>query len=182
MNREALDAFEPEETLSDVRWQILSDAIIAAHAGEAEAMRAAVMRLETDVPAEGHASAYVWYLLRYVIADYLGRRPELKDLQEIARYRQREFSQVAQGGARALEDELCTAFEMAGPGQAVTGGTFAILGIAALGVMLKDPATQLASIKPRLADWWQRRGRDLVREGVRRRVGSDEAQQRPDSR
>jgi hypothetical protein len=182
MDREALDAFEPEETLSDVRWQILSDAIIAAHSGEAEAMRTAMMRLETDVPAEGHATMYVWYLLRYVIADHLGRRPELKDLQEIARYRHREFSQVVQGGARALEDELCTAFGMAGPGQEVTGGMFAVLGIAALGVLLKDPAAQLASIKPRMADWWQRRGRDMVREGVRSRVGSDEAHQRPDSR
>jgi hypothetical protein len=176
MDRAALDAFEPEETLSEARWQILSDAIIAAHEGDSDAMRAAAMRLETDVPAEGHAPAYVWYLLRYVIADYLGRRPELKDLQEIARYRHREFSQVVQGSARALEDELCTAFGMAGPGQEVTGGTFVVLGIAALGVLLKDPAAQLASIKPGMADWWQRKGQDMVREGVRSRVGSDEAQ------
>ena len=162
---DSLDSFEPEQAFSEQRWRILCDATAAAHAGDAAAFAAALMRLETEVPADGHAGAYVWYMLCYAVTDYLERRPELEDLQEIARYRHREFGRVVRLDARALEDVLRTAFGMAAADRQVTGGSFAVLGVAALGVMLKDPLTQLAAIKPHLADWWQPNGQDMVRAG-----------------
>lgn len=125
--------------------------------------------METEVPAEGHVIAYVRYLLRYAIADRLGRRPTVADLQAMARRGQQGFAQVVRGDAGVLEDVLRTAFDLQAAGRMVTGGTFGALGIPALGVILDDPVRQLAEMKPHLAAWWHRKGQDLVRDGVRSR-------------
>jgi HPt (histidine-containing phosphotransfer) domain-containing protein len=177
-NREAgaaLGSFEPEQALDETRWQLLCNAIAAAHRGDGEASRLAVIRLETEAPADGHAAAYVWYLLQYALFDYFDRKPTVDDLQRMARRRHPRFAQVIRGDAGALEDLLRSACNIPADGRRVTGGMFVVLGIAALGVILDDPAEQLEQMKPHLTDWWQKKGRDLVRTSVRSRGTADDA-------
>jgi hypothetical protein len=108
-------------------------------------------------------------MLRYAIADYLGRKPTERDLERLARRGYPRFAKVAEGSQSVLQDELRTAFNMAPEGRLISGGRFAILGIMALGIFLDDPERQLAEMKPHLADWWQRKGSRMVREGLQER-------------
>jgi hypothetical protein len=158
------EAGEYGHRLDEVRWSILCQAVAAAHEGDPVAAQAAWNRLETDAPVDGQAAAYLWYLLRYRIADYLGRRPTEDDLIRLARRRHPRYARVLRGDARELEDMLCSLFNMISEEHRITGGRFVVLGVVTLGIFLDDPRSQLAQMKPHLADWWQRRGWDLVQE------------------
>jgi hypothetical protein len=151
-----------DHQLDEVRWGILCEAVVAAHDGNPAAARAAWNRLETDVPAEGQASAYLWYLLRYRIHNYFGRRPTEQDLAGLAQRRHPLYARVLRGDTGELEDVLRTVTNMISENRRITGGRFVVFSIVTLGILLDDPQSQLDQMKPHLADWWQRRGWELV--------------------
>lgn len=157
------EADESGHRLHEARWRILCEAVAAAHDGNPAAAQAAWNRLETDVPADGQATAYLWYLLRYRITDYLGRLPAENDLIRLARRRHPRYARVLRGDVQELEDMLRSLFNMISEDRRITGGRFVVLGIVTLAIFLDDPRSQLDEIKPHLADWWDRRGWDLVR-------------------
>jgi hypothetical protein len=157
-------AEDSDHSLDEITWRILCDAVEAAHEGNPAAAQAAWNRLETDVPADGQAAAYVWYLLRYRIADYLGRRPIEQDLIRLAQRRHPRYARVLRGDVTELENMLCSLFDMVSEDHRITGGRFVVLGIVTLAIFLDDPSSQLDEIKPHLADWWRRRGWELVHE------------------
>lgn len=156
------EASDDSHRLDETRWRILCEATAAAHEGYAAAAQAAWNRLETDVPVDGQAAAYLWYLLRYRIADYLGRRPTEQDLTRLAKRRHPLYARVLGGDVGELEDMLRSLFSMISEDRRITGGRFVVLGIVVLGIFLDDPQSQLDHMKPHLADWWQRRGWKLV--------------------
>jgi hypothetical protein len=82
---------DPANALDEVRWRLLSEAVTEAYRGDGGAAHVAWNRLEADVPADGQAAGYLWYLLRYRIADYLGRRPTEEDLRRLARRRHSRY-------------------------------------------------------------------------------------------
>jgi hypothetical protein len=157
-------ADDPGTALDELRWRLLSEAVTEAHRGNPGAAHAAWNRLETDVPAGGQAAGYLWYLLRYRIADYLGRRPTDEDLRRLARRRHPRYARVLQGDAQELEDMLLSVFNLIPEDRRITGGRFVVLGVVTLGILLDDPEAQLAEMKPHLAGWWKRAGRGIVEE------------------
>ena len=163
------DYGEPEAVLNERRWQIMCDVISAVQRGDRSAAHAATDRLEAEVAAEGHAGVYVWYLLRYAVAGYLRRKPTVDDLHRLAQRRYAKFADVVNADESVLEDVLLTAFNLAPLGRQLSGGKFVVFGLVAAGLFFEDPAVQLAEVKPHFADWWQRRGRQLVREGLQER-------------
>lgn len=146
-------------------WDALWQSVPAAHRGDAEAHVVPLLRYERDAPADVRAGVYLWFLLRYRVAELLGRRPSPEDLHVLAVRFHPEFARLVLGDQRRLEDTLLTVFALAADGGKVTGGDAVVMGSAALGVLLDDdPEAQLAAMRPALADWWRRnadRFRDL---------------------
>jgi hypothetical protein len=148
--------------IDEVRWRILCEAVAAAHDGNPAAAQAAWNRLETEIRVDGQAAAYLWYLLRYRIFDYFGRRPAEQDLARLAQRLHPLYARVLRGDISELEDVLRSVTNMISEDRRITGGRFVVVGIVALGILLDDPQSQLDQIKPYLVDWWQRRGWELV--------------------
>lgn len=148
--------------LDEVRWRILCEAVAAAHEGNPRAAQAAWNRLETEVQANGQAAAYLWYLLRYRIHNYFGRRPTEQDLARLAQQRHPLYARVLRGDIGELENLLRSVTNMISEDRRITGGRFVVLSIVTLGILLDDPQSQLDQMKPDLVDWWQRRGWELV--------------------
>jgi hypothetical protein len=164
---------DSDEGIDEVRWRILCEAVIAAHRGDPAGTKAATARFETEVEVDGQATGYLWYLIRYRITDYLGRKPTEQDLQRLARRRYPRFAAVSIYDEQVLEDMLRSLFNMIPEDRRITGGMFVVLGIMTLGILLDQPEVELAEMKPHLAEWWRRRGRQIVQEEdeERRRSG-----------
>jgi len=105
---------------------------------------------------DGQSGAYVWYLLRYRVAEILGRKPTAEDLHELAVSAYPQFSVIIKGDVTLLEGTLRSVFELESAQQKLTGGKLVVLGFAALGALLDDPKTELDRMRPHLADWWRR--------------------------
>jgi hypothetical protein len=141
--------------LDDQVWQILRVAVIAAGRGDVPATHMATRRFDTDVPVDGRASTYIWWLLRYRVAQLVGRRPTAEDLQEIAARQLDKFG-VLITDISVLEDVLLTVWHLAPPEREVKAGRFVVAGVAALGVLLDDPVADLEAVRLDLAAWWQK--------------------------
>jgi hypothetical protein len=144
-----------EDGLDNTKWRLLNEAINAAHNGDADGARAIVLRLASTVPYDGQAGMYLWYMLRYRIADILGRRPSPEDIRQIAAGVNPKFALVMRGDPDLLENTLRTAFRLADNQTEVTAGRFIVASVAALGVLLEDPSMDLQVIRPHLARWWR---------------------------
>lgn len=152
--------------LDETNWQILRDAVIAASRGDADAMAAATRRFDTDVPVDGRAGTYIWWLLRHRVAQLLGRRPGYGDISQIAGYAEARFGAVVRD-ADLLKNVLLTVWNLAAvPQQEVTGGQFLVAGVAALGVLLRDPAADLEAVRPDLAAWWRANIEKIRADGI----------------
>jgi hypothetical protein len=139
--------------LDDGVWQILREAVVAVHSGNVRAAHSATNRFDTDVPVDGRAGTYIWWLLRYRVAQLLGRRPTADDLRDIAAQAQDTFGTLIRD-ASVLEDVLLTVWHLGPPEREVTAGRFLVAGVTALGVLLEHPA-DLEAVRPDLAAWWQ---------------------------
>jgi len=105
-------------------------------------------------------------LLRHRVARLLGRRPGYgEDISQIAGYAEARFGAVI-GEPEMLKNVLLTVWKLAVPRQEVTGGPFLVVGAAALGVLLRDPAADLEAARPDLSAWWQANLEQFRAEGV----------------
>jgi hypothetical protein len=143
-----------DDGLDDVNWQILSDAVAAAHRSDVRGTHLGTNRFDTDVAVDGRAGTYIWWLLRYKVAQMLGRRPSEADLHDIAAQAHSRFAAVIREPS-IFESVLLTAWKLAPPEQEVTGGRFLVAGVTALGVLMDDPAEELARARPDLSAWWR---------------------------
>jgi hypothetical protein len=152
--------------LDDANWEILCDAIAAAHRGDTAAAHAATRRLDTDVPVDGQAGTYLWYLLRYRVTEIFGHRPTQEDLRELTAISYPKFSRVIRGDSRLLWNTLRTVFKLAPDEEKVTAGQLVVAGSVALGVLLDDPQAQMDAMRPHLADWWRRSLESFRAQGI----------------
>ena len=150
-----------DDDLDAVGWSLLRESVIAAHQGDAEGHAAALLRLERDLPVDVKAGAYLWYLLRYRVAVLAGRKPRPEDLHDLAQRFAPSFARLIRGGQSELEDTLLTVFNFAAHGEPIKGGRAIVVGSAALGVLLDDAETELAEMRPHLADWWRRNANEF---------------------
>jgi hypothetical protein len=122
--------------LDDANWAILREAVIAAHRGDAHAAAAAVRRFDTDVPVDGQAGTYLWWLLRHRVAQMLGRRPARGDITQIAGYLEERFGGVIPD-VTLLQNFLLTAWNLGPRERELSSGQFLVAGVMAQGI-LKD--------------------------------------------
>jgi hypothetical protein len=142
--------------LDPANWEILCDAVAAAHDGDVVASQAATRRFDTDVPPDSQVGMYLWFLLRYRVVEMLGHRPSAEDLQGIAARAESRYNVIIRPGECPLVNVLRTVFVLAAKGEEVTAGGFVVAGAAALGALLNDPAADMEMMRPYLTDWWQR--------------------------
>jgi hypothetical protein len=116
--------------LDEANWQILCEAVAAAHRGDADGAPAATQRFDTDVPVDGRAGRYIWWLLRHRVAQVLGRRPSRGDITQIAGYAEERFGALT-GDVGLLKNVLLTVWKLATPREEVTAGMFLVAGTAA---------------------------------------------------
>jgi hypothetical protein len=147
------DADPEEDGLDGLSWDVLYQSVAAAHRGDDEAHVAPLLRYEREVPHDGRAGLYLWYLLRYRVAELLGRRPGQEDLHALAGCIYPAFAKLIRGDRSQLEDTLLTVFGLAAEDRKVSGGRGVVMGSAALGVLLDDPESELAAMRPHLAQW-----------------------------
>lgn len=77
--------------------------------------------------------AYLWYLLRYRVAELQDRRPGPEDLHPLAERVYPAFARLTRGDVRQLENTLLTVFGFASEDRRVIGGIGVVMGSAALG-------------------------------------------------
>ena len=129
--------------------------------------RIAVTRVPISSASLNSSRLLPWVLLRYRVAEMLGRRPSPQDLHSLAERYYPQFSKLIRGDQRQLEDTLLTVFAFAAEGRKVKGGNAVVMGSAALGVLLGDPAAELAAMRPHLAAWWEGNKAEFGRGGTR---------------
>jgi len=99
--------------LDDNIWDVLSGFIAIVGDGDLAGARRVIPQLERDLPDDGQAATYIWYLLRYRVIETLGRRPTLADLHELAIGTWPRFGEIIQGDERLVEDVLRSVFKHA---------------------------------------------------------------------
>ena len=147
------DTVSAGDGLDGLSWEVLCQSLAAAHRGDAQAHVAPLLGYEREVPHDVRAGLYLWYLLRYRVIEVLGRKPTPEDLHSLAERSYPTFAKLIRGDESQLEDTLLTVFGFAPEERKVSGGRAVVLGSAALGILLEDPETELAAMRPHLARW-----------------------------
>lgn len=100
------------DALDRAAWESLSGVILAASHGDANAHAEVFRRRPGQATAEGRrASLYLWYLLRYRVAEVLGRRPSPEDLGDLAARTYPRFALLIRQDVGQLEATFQTVFE-----------------------------------------------------------------------
>jgi len=68
--------------------------------------------------------------------------------------------------AAQLEETLRVAFDLPSRHKGISPEEFLVFAAATLGVLMSDPDTELAVIRPRLASWWHRHRESLRAQGL----------------
>lgn len=152
--------------LDDEIWDLLRGYILIVAGGDAAAARSVIPRLERDLPNDGQAATYIWYGLRYRVIEIMERRPTPEDLHELAISTWPRLGELIHGDDRLVEDLLRSVFRFPPLRDEITGAKLIVLGSAALGALLNDPAADLDVIRPHLAEWWRRNLEDFRRQGI----------------
>jgi hypothetical protein len=63
----------PGDGLDLRSWETVCESATAAHGGDASGHAAPLMRFEKESPHDTRVGIYLWYLLRYRVAEMLGR-------------------------------------------------------------------------------------------------------------
>ena len=146
--------------LDDEVWQRLAGVLSAANRGDGNSFLKLVKRFDAGLTDQrrDEASAYLYYLLRYRVAEVLGRRPVAEDLHDLAVQTHPRYAKVVTEPVGTLEDTLRAVFNMPPTGLQQSGAGLFVSGVAAAGVLLRDPSVDLAPIRSHLAEWRSRRG------------------------
>jgi hypothetical protein len=132
--------------------------LTAANRGDGKAFLKLLQRFSEGLTDErrAEASTYLTYLLRYRLAEILGRGPTADDLHRLAVATHPLYAKVVSEPAGTLEDTLRTVYKMPPTGPQQSGARLFVSGIAAAGVLFSDPSADLAVIRPHLAEWKSR--------------------------
>lgn len=155
------------DALDAAAWDALRTVIMAASKGDADTHANVFRRWPGDAAAEGRrASLYLWYLLRYRIADVTGRKPSPGDLRDLAVRAYPRFALLIRRDVDQLEATFRTVYESAESPDHLKGGMFLIIGTAALGSLLDDADNELGVMRTHLVDWWRRKADEFHARGV----------------
>lgn len=148
-------------------WQLLAVAVSAAHRGDPGAFASTTVDLTRvlDLERQRVAGLYVVYLLRYALANAVGgHRPEGHELTRLAsEHRDGFVSLLQRAEPDLLERTLLTAYKLVPAKEEVEGALFSLAATAALGILLKDPASDLNTMRPHLTAWLDRHREDIQR-------------------
>ena len=121
------------------------------------------------LPGHHRTALYLLYLLNLRIQEVLQtNQPTTAQLHNLAEITYPQFRVVLDRADEAhLEETLRTVFQMPPLAAGITPGEFTVFAAAALGLLLDDPDSELALIRPRLASWWSRYHDSFVRQGLK---------------
>jgi hypothetical protein len=155
------------DPLDRAAWEALRGAILAAGMGNANSHAEVFRHWPGSAAAEGRrASAYLWYLLRYRIAEVLGRRPTTGDLHDLVTRAYPRFGALIRGDEGRLEVTFRTVLEGTAAEDHLKGSMFLILGTAALGSLMDDADRELDAMRPHLLAWWRGVANEFQQMGV----------------
>ncbi len=145
----------PSVELDEEIWRRLAAALAAANRGDAKGFLRLVQRIDAGLSAQrrDESSNYLAFLLKYRVAEILGRRPTAEDLHDLAVQAHPKYAKVVRLPTVMLEDTLRAVFKMPPTGPQESGARLFISGLAAAGVLLNDPQADLAILRPPLAEW-----------------------------
>jgi hypothetical protein len=141
--------------LFDANWVVLTDAVMAAHRGDRRRFLAQLSRFETEVPVDRHAQIQTWIVLGAFVGRHIGKCPPTQAVSELIRtIRPRVRVLVGDdfGSIGALTDTVLFALDQRS-GADVAAGEFVVTGLAASGVLSKDPATELIAMRRPAQNW-----------------------------
>jgi hypothetical protein len=144
--------------LDDELWGRLAAVIAAANRGELNTMVRLFYQFDEGLSESMRCETrqYVWYVLRYSVAEAVGHRPTADDLHELAVRVYPQYARVLDVPVMTLEDTFRIFFRMPQLGDRLAGSRLIVASVAAVGVLLDDPVKALAKIRPSLAAWLRR--------------------------
>lgn len=152
-------------------WARLTVIVTAAARGDQRAYHTEIAgwRLSFALPGQHRMGVYLMYALSYQVKLLLqNNKPTADDLRRTALAVHPQVAQVLdRAQVTDLEETLRVAFGLPSQGAGVTPGQFGVLAGAILGVLMPDPLSDLAGIRPRLARWWHRHQDSIRAQGLR---------------
>ena len=141
--------------LDDVIWALIVRLAFAARAGDRTEYLRAFSGLASDytLASQRLAGAYVTFLLRRQLNRTIGISPSVDEIDALATRIRPHFHLVLPNESHLLVHLFAAAYERGEPDEAVRGARFTYCGLAALGVLLENPAQQLAEGRPDLERW-----------------------------
>jgi len=159
-----VSAVDGNDGLDESIWQTICEAVSAVSRGDPAAAQAATDRFAIRVPFDSQPTLYLWWLLRYRVANVLGRRPTADDLHEISQTARSEVLRIVRD-PRYVENTLLTVWKLASAEQEMESGRLLVGSVVALGVLLGDPDEDLEGARPHLAEWWRRNLEKVTADG-----------------
>lgn len=157
--------------MNDSVWNLLVELVSAAHSADHKRFIAALQPYgySTTLEDQQLTALYAHVLLTTHISGTLRRVPTVEDLNQLARAHSRDFDILLPTGPKlTLEETLRKAFKIGQQPEPIKRGIYDISLIAALGLLLEDPQTDLDELRPRLATWCELNATDL--EEIRQRA------------
>ena len=133
-------------------WDALVALVSVARSGDADSWATALRSFDRRFPEDGRPGGYLWYLLRYAVAERLRRRPSAADLSALVR----EAWPRIQGLLTAEDVVLEVAEGVFGYRKISepSGGKLIVGATALLAGLLTEPQAQLGEMRPHLEAWW----------------------------
>jgi hypothetical protein len=148
------DWLSPDGLIEQV-WQHMAAILAAASRADGNDFARLLRRFDADSSDDerADASAYLWFILRFRVAEMVGHRPTAEDLHDLADKTYPEYAKIISEPMITLEDTLRFFWKMTSAGSQLSGGRLFVSAAAAAGILLHDPRTDLESIRPRVAKW-----------------------------
>jgi hypothetical protein len=146
--------------LDPVQWESLVTLVEVAHARDGDSFATALRSFDRKYPLDGRLGAYLWYLVRYAVAQRLGRRPTEEDVDDLASSLRPFYSGLLTDDS-IIAEVLAGVFEFQ-PMKSPSGGRLVLGGTAALAGLLEHPRAALEEMRPHLAKWWSSNEAELA--------------------
>jgi len=160
----------PEDGIDEAAWNRLRAIVTAAGRKDAVGYAQAALWQPPDFGLAGHqrTGIYLLYLLWSRVREVLQTsKPTTGQLHDLAVRTYPALHQILDRVPQEhLEEALRSAFEMPALGAGIKPGEFGVISAATLGLLLDDPEQYLATLRPRVASWWDRNHASFVRQGL----------------
>lgn len=156
--------------IDEVAWNRLRALVTAASRRDAVGYAQTALWQPPDFGLAGHhrTGIYLLYLLWSRAKEVLQTgKPTTEQLHDLAVRTYPALHQILDRAPQEhLEEALRLAFQMPALEGGIKPGEFGVLAAATLGLLLDDPEQYLATIRPRVASWWDRNHASFVRQGL----------------